>query len=353
MIKQQELKNRLEELFRGFDVSITPERLESSRENDDKSVVDFRIALNGPGKEKITFLAETKEYSNIAQIATAIGKLNRYTQKNKNFPLIVVPYMGQVGADFCKSKEVSWLDLSGNAHVEARDVYIHVQGEPNKYKSPGRPSNIFAPKSSRVSRFLLIHPERFFRQKTISDKTDLNRGYVSKIVHRLEEANLILKEDSKITVKDPEVMLEAWRENYNFNDHDIIKGTVPSKSSQTALRKISDSFKKRSVQYAATGLGAAWLYTEYSNFRLCSFYLQEDPDPGLLDSISFTKTKRGHNLWLVIPKDKGVTCGNREVKGINCVHPIQLYLDLITGHPERSKDAARSVKEKLLNWENQ
>lgn len=354
MIKKQDLQNRIHELFGNLDVSITPE-ISAGSNNKNQIFADLKIELNRSGKGRAIFVAEVKEYSDVAQLSSAMDKLSKFTEEDNKryYPLIIVPYMGEVGADFCESRDISWMDLSGNAHIEADNIYIHVQGKPNKYKRPGRPSNIFAPKSSRVSRFLLIHPNELSRQKTISEETDLGRGYVSKIVQRLEKENLILKKNSKITVRNPEVMLEAWRENYDFSDHEIIKGTVPAKSSQELLKKISNSFSRKSLKYAATGLGAAWLYTEYADFRLCSFYLREEPGPELLDRISFTKTKKGHNLWLVIPKDKGVMYGSKEVKGINCVHPVQLYLDLLKGHPERAKDAASSVKTEFLNWEEQ
>lgn len=354
MIKKQELQSRIHELFGDFDVSITPE-ISGGLNNKNQTFADLKIEVNRSGKRKIIFKAEVKEYSDVPQLSSAIDKVSEFT-KEENLechPLIIVPFMGEVGADFCESRDISWLDLSGNAHIEADSIYIHVQGKPNKYKKPGRPSNIFAPKSSRVPRFLLIHPNELSRQKTISEETDLGRGYVSKIVQRLEKENLILKKNSKITVRDPEVMLEAWRENYDFSDHEIIKGTVPAKSGQELLKKISNGFNSESLKYAATGLAAAWLYTEYADFRLCSFYLQEEPGKGLLDRISFTKTKKGHNLWLVIPKDKGVMYGSKEVKGVNCVHPVQLYLDLLKGHPERAKDAASFVKTEFLNWEEQ
>lgn len=351
MIKQQEILNKAEELFGGSAVSIYPESSEEPEEN--KDLPDFRLDLERSDEKNLTFIARTKKYSDVPQLASAIDRLSGHIEKNSRniFPLIIVPYMGEVGAEFCESNDVSWMDLSGNAHIDAGNIYIHVEGKPNRFKNPGRPSNVFAPKSSRVSRYFLVNPSKFSRQKTIAEETDLSRSYVSQIVHRLEEKDLILKKDSRITVKDPEVMLEAWLEKYDFGVHEILKGTVPSKSGQETLRKISAAFEKTSVPYAATGLGAAWLYTEYANFRLCSFYLQKEPSPDLLDRISFTQTRKGHNLWLIMPKDKGVTYGSEEIKGISSVHPIQLYLDLVKGHPERAEDAARSVKEELLNWE--
>lgn len=352
MITNQEVENRIYELFENFGLDISLDT-QNIAEDKDQYVSDFQIEVNGPGNIKARLVAEFKKHSDVPQLSSAVQKIKEYQKRTdvNSHPLIIVPYMGNVGAEFCESKDVSWMDLSGNAYIKTKNIFINFDGRPNKYKSPGRPSNVFAPKSSRVARFLLRHPNNSYRQKTIADETELNRSYVSKIVKRLEEKNLILKSNSGITVRDPELMLDAWQEKYDFSDHEIIKGTVPTKSSQKALGQLAEKFEEISMNYAATGLGAAWLYTKYADFRLMSFYLRNKPDEELLNEISFKKTARGHNVWLLIPKDKGVMHGSKKVNGITCVHPIQLYLDLKKGHPERANEAAVSLKKEYINWE--
>lgn len=84
----------------------------------------------------------------------------------------------------------------------------------------GRPSNPFAPKSSRISRFLLIHPSQRFRQKKIAERTGVGRGWTSKVVRRLEEKGLVARrEDGRIEVPDPPLLLSAWHEKYDFSKH--------------------------------------------------------------------------------------------------------------------------------------
>lgn len=58
---------------------------------------------------------------------------------------------------------------------------------------------------------------------------------------------------------------------------------------------------------------------------------------------------RGANVWLVVPKDVGVFHGQRKVEDIQCVHPVQVYLDL-KGHPERATEAADELLRRELNW---
>jgi len=103
-------------------------------------------------------------------------------------PLLVVPYMGETGRRLCEEHEIAWLDLSGNARIKAPGLLINVEGKPNRFKSAGRPPNLFAPKSSRMVHQFLIQPDRALNQRELSQAADLDEGYTSRIVGRFEES---------------------------------------------------------------------------------------------------------------------------------------------------------------------
>ncbi len=103
------------------------------------------------------------------------------------------------------------------------------------------------------------------------------------------------------------------------------------------------------MDYAASGLGAAWLITRFAGFRLVTAYLREQPPVALLEGLSFREEARGANVWLVIPNDEGVFHGASEQDGVRCVHPVQVYLDL-GAHPERAAEAATELRERYVSW---
>ncbi|HTU79885.1 MAG TPA: hypothetical protein VMF09_14115 [Solirubrobacteraceae bacterium] len=82
--------------------------------------------------------------------------------------MLVVPFMTVAGAKAAAERDLNWLDLSGNAHIRDKDLYVSVQGRPNKFPARGRPSSPLAPKSSRITRTLLLDPERWWRQKELA-----------------------------------------------------------------------------------------------------------------------------------------------------------------------------------------
>ena len=69
----------------------------------------------------------------------------------------------------------------------------------------------------------------------------------------------------------------------------------------------------------------------------------------LINSLVFREEERGSNVWFVVPKDEGVFHGSKKVEGIDCAHPVQVYLDL-SGHPERAIEAADNLRNEFLNW---
>lgn len=115
-------------------------------------------------------------------------------------PLLVAPHIGPAVARAVRDAGVSYLDLSGNAHIEAPGLLIHVEGKANRFARRGRPASVFAPKSARIARLLLLDPDRFVSQTELASRSGLGRGFVSRIVRRLGD-DALLEAGPKGTVR--------------------------------------------------------------------------------------------------------------------------------------------------------
>ena len=276
------------------------------------------------------------------QVAAAVSK--------SAIPVVVVPFMGEVGRQLCNEAGVSWFDLSGNARIVAPGLRVHVEGKPNAYKRSGRPSTVFAPRSSRIVRQLLIEPGRALHQRELARVADLDEGFTSRIVRKLEADGLVERDaEGALHVTDPDLLLSAWRETYDFSKHHVLRGHVSSRTSDEGLRHLVETFTKKKLRSAVTGLGAAWLMTQFAGFRLMTVYVAEEPSEAALKAVGFRPEERGANTWLVVPTDAGVFDGAEEREDVLCVHPVQAYLDL-KGQPERAEEAATELRKQLLNW---
>jgi hypothetical protein len=299
-----------------------------------------------------TFLVDFRSSSARAPLLLSLIRFNEKGRDNRKdgIPLLVVPYMGETGRRLCEEHEIAWLDLSGNARIKAPGLLINVEGKPNRFKSTGRPPNLFAPKSARIARQFLIQPDRALTQRELSQAADLDEGYTSRIVRRFEGTGLIVRDEKGLLKpKDPEQLFDAWQEAYDFMRHRVIKGYVAARSGEELLHKIAGVLEKQAPGYAATGLGAAWLYSHFANFRLATFYLPSAPGNELFKALGFHEDEKGANTWLIVPNDEGVFHSSEVREGIRCAHPVQVYLDL-KDQPERASEAASRLRQDYLKW---
>ena len=154
-----------------------------------------------------------------------------------------------------------------------------------------------------------------------------------------------------IQIRNPDLILDMWHEAYDFDKHKVIKGNITARSGDILLRKISETLDEESIDYSVTGLGAAWLYSRFAGFRIVTIYLREELSAQIYDKLLFREDPRGANTWFVVPNDQGVFQGSSRKDKINCVHPVQIYLDL-KNHPERAKEAAEKLREEYLRWDD-
>jgi hypothetical protein len=334
---------RIGELLAAF-LGLEPERVRA--ESDPRFDAVFTA-------DPLSFLVEYKPSGNPAAVAGAIEQLGRLDRSRAPapgvVPLIAVPFMGPGGKRLCAERDVSWLDLSGNARIVVLGLRIVVEGRPNRYKQRGRPSSVFAPKASRIVRWLLMHPSRFATQREIASETGMDEGYTSRVVSRLEADELVVRdEDGALRVRDPDLLLDAWAEAYDFERHGIVRGHLPARSGDQLVGLLGEALDGAGVEHAFTGLAGAWALDRFAAFRIATVYVAQDGDD-LLGRLSFRPEDRGANVWIVTPNDAGVFQGARRAAGFTCAHPVQVYLDL-KAHPERAREAAAHLRENLLTW---
>ncbi len=260
------------------------------------------------------FVFEHKNSGDAATVSYAIESLNKYAEKvdENAIPVVAVPFMGEVGRRLCEERGVSWLDLSGNAGIIAPGLRIHVEGKPNRYKSAGRPKDVFASKSSRIARQLLIYPEKFVTQRELTRETKLDEGLVSRVVREMEKMGLLARDESGgVRPKDPDLRLDAWYEKYDFSKHEIIMGFMAERTSDQVLSRLSAFFEAGESDYALTGLSGAWLLSRFATFGTSTVYLRDFPTESDLKALGFAKGEKGSNVWLVVPNDEGVLKASR------------------------------------------
>lgn len=289
---------------------------------------------------------EVKNSSRPGQVDRAAAQL-RHLGDEGLIPILVVPYMSHAGAETADRLGLNWLDLSGNAHIREEGLHIWVQGRPDRLRAVGRPSSPFAPKSARITRTLLLDPTRWWRQKDLADATGLDDGNVSRIVKRLSGEALLERRERQLRPRDPDLLLDAWAQDYRFDRHQIVLGHLSGSGIEVA-RELGERLTKANVVHAFTGLPAAWAMTQFARFRLTSVYVEGNLH-SIAEEVEMRHGDKGANVQLLGPDDEGVFAGGDEFDGLPCVAPVQAYLDLLS-LPERSREAADHLRAKRMDW---
>ncbi len=116
---------------------------------------------------------------------------------------------------------------------------------------------------------------------------------------------------------------------------------------ESLMQQINNSLSNKGFDFVVSGMGAAWLYTHFASFRTITVYINESINNILLSSIDFSISDVGFNTIIASPNDQSIFWGRDEIEDIQCVHPIQAFLDL-KGQPERAQEAMSELKNYLL-----
>ena len=230
----RQVTDRVAEIFGVLD-SCEDTRIAVRRE--DGRQWDAILAVSGH-----TFVLEWKRSGSVGHVTAAIHQLERAKRSlpRNAIPLLAVPYMGKAAQERCAQAGLPWLDLSGNARIVVPGIFYQNVGNPNLFRRAGRPESAFGPKGSRLTRRLLMEPAKVVSQRALASTTDLDEGHTSRIVRKLLEVGLIERGEGGISVTDPNALLDAWREDYRFDRHQVTRGHIAGRGGEPLVQSIED-----------------------------------------------------------------------------------------------------------------
>ncbi len=285
------------------------------------------------------WLIRYKKSSESLPVRSALAELTAAHQQHPDaVPLLVVPFMGPLGARLCEEASVSWLDRSGNARINAPGLVVDIGGKRNAFPQPGRTGDLFAPKSSRVLRALLSSAAPMTRVQICRD-TDLDDSFVSKIVKKLLEESLVVENaDRALVVLNRRSLVDAWRAEHTFGGSEV-RRFKPAMIGPDDLRAFANHCGEKGIKYAMTGAAAAELRTGVHADRLAAYVRAQDFGK-VLDA--FEADDDGL-LTVAVPLDDGVFAGACPFDNVAVVAPVQALLDLDSDAKPRARAALEAL----------
>lgn len=286
-------------------------------------------------------------------VRLALWELNHAIRRDcpDAIPLLIAPFLSPASQALCKQHEVAFLDLQGNARLVFDGVFIErvAAGQPAAERRDLK--SLFTPKAGQVLRVLLRDPWRPWRVTELAETAEVSLGQVSNVRRGLLDREWATATDEGLTLKDPDVLLDAWSEAYSGlgGKRQSYYTTLHGKGLEEALLGLFRDQQDQPGVLLASFTAANWL-APYGRTGTHNLLSQPAELEHLQQSLALQPAVSGANIVVTLPSHKGVFLDAvHPSPGIACTSPIQTFLDLSTAG-ERGKEAAEHLRSKLLRW---
>jgi hypothetical protein len=340
---EQKFKTTFKSLFpRLRDATLIPEYPLGEKKEID---VALRLKI---GQKKEMLLCEIVAQRFPKQIREkGLQLLETSEEGKKGYPVIIAPYISELGKEVCKKIGVGFLDLSGNAYLDFNSFYLEVEGKPNRFKSSDKLSGLFNPKGERVLRFYLLQEkdESLVSYRQITKEVSVSLGQVSKVNKKLDELGFWREESEGVKALDKVKLLDLWRDNYRFERNRMLSFYSMKQISQIE-KQIAEFCRANGIQYALTFFSGGNRLAPFTRYNVATSYFSGDIEKMRKD-LELKEVPSGANLQIIIPYDDGVYYKAQEVNSATVVNPIQIYLDLYN-YKGRGREQAEFLRERII-----
>jgi len=328
------------------------EQIDSSQGYRANAVVEFSVQ-DGPRFEALVEVAPVATPKNVLEKSRQLAEYLSKDGKANRVPMIVAPYVGAKQAKILADRGISWIDLSGNMSIRvSNQVYIERTGKPNRFPDTAAIKKIFQGTSALVSRALLLKLDGFESLEKMVDfinqrSANITLSTVSKVLKKLDEELLINKSKSRITVADPEKLLEKLAEGYKNsterkrrNEYRFVIG---------GMEQLSDGITAVCKDYLAYGFYAAQIKGLATTDMKTIFVKDIEQFRRKADDklVSITPDTEFGNLIITETNDPGVWFNANYQIYDSVVDDIELYLQMMVDTP-RGPKIAEQLKRRIL-----
>jgi hypothetical protein len=312
-----------------------------------KADVALRLKI---GEEKETLLCEIVAQSFPKQIREkGLQLLERTEQGKKGYPVIIAPYVSELGKEICKKIGIGFLDLSGNAYLDFNSFYLEIEGKPSKFKSPDRLSGLFNPKGERILRYYLLQEKdgSAVNYRQIAKGVSVSLGQVSKVNKKLDELGLWIEGREGMKALDKTKLLDLWRENYRFERNRILNFYSMKQIPQIETQ-IAEFCRANGIDYAFTLFSGGNRLAPFTRYNVATSYFSGDIEK-MRGGLQLKEVPSGANLQIIVPYDEGVYYKGQELNSMTVASPIQIYLDLYK-YKGRGREQAEFLRERVIKF---
>ncbi len=191
---------------------------------------------------------------------------------------------------------------------------------------------------------LLSYKDQDYTVRDFSELSGLSIGFISKFSNLLRQAGF-LENQRQMKLKRSGDLLDVIRDIYFFEKNSL-RSYYTDSSPEETIKKIKKIGREK--QYALTRMAGATQVAPFVRFQLVDFYVSSENEFAFWkDSLQLVDVEISGNINMIIPSDPRIMNITQNIKGIQVVCNIQLYLDLYK-YPARGREQSEYLREKVL-----
>jgi hypothetical protein len=298
------------------------------------------------GDSEWVIMLQSKQSGQPRLAREAANAILRWTSLCPNpIGVFAAPYVSPEAADVLGRENIGYVDLSGNCRLCFDQVYIRIEGRPNKFAQQRDLRSLYSPKAERVLRALLLEPKQGWKIKELAATAGVSLGQASNVKKLLEDREWLQRSDRGICLIEPSKLLEEWSQNYSYRENKAWDFYSTDALPQIEAN-IATACAALGLDYALAGFSAASRLAPSVRYQRAMAYVSDQIDE-VAKRAGLKPVTSGPNVTLFEPYDEGVMAGSRDVDDIRITSPIQTYLDL-RGFRGRGEEAAEAVLREVI-----
>ena len=317
---------------------------------------DVILHWDGP-QQPVTYVVEHKANLEHQDVWAVVQQLKRYRDALGPHPparlLVVAPFIRRRQGTFFEQHGIDYIDLAGNAHLEAPGVFVHVEGVRPTGKVPRPPLGTTRGWVKTVMA-LLVRPELILQPyRPIAGAADVAPATVMHCLADLKAAGFVRRERGKRHIVNTGDLLALWTQAYVG----VLRPRLIQRNFQMRVvdkperwRQLTDVLGKHNVHWALTGVDAALLTNPHLRAEQTELYAapEQFEDPALLRQLQI-QPAIGGNLQVIEPPGPIALEHERDLTGIPVAPVLLAYAELRYRNNDQANEAAELLVPRVLN----
>jgi hypothetical protein len=259
----------------------------------------------------LRYLVEEKRHLRHQDVGVVVEQLNR---RRADLPadhaddrlLLLAPHVRPQQAAVLERAEIDYLDLAGNAHLQAPGLFVHVEGRQPPKKPmppPGRPQKGWI----KTVMAILIRPELTNAPyRALADQADVALGTLAGCMNDLTARGLLLDRKGGRRVADRQALVALWVQAYIEGLRPKLKERrlqVRAEAKQEIWTRLETVLRERAQPWALTGADAAERRTHFFRAQETEIYapIRALEDRDTQKALVAQPAARGGNLLIIEP----------------------------------------------------